>query len=166
MTLRHSLTLVTVSVTLVIAACGGAAQPGQPTAPPAAPTPAGQVQPPAGGVVDACRLLTADEVSAALGVTIVSTGDSFEASDAEIGYCDYRSAERLEFSLTYSPNAQPFVFETWKNDEGAEPVAGVGDEAVFASSVLFIKKGNALVTMGGESLEVLRQLGALAASRT
>jgi hypothetical protein len=165
--LRHSPIIIALLASLLaLGACGGG-QPAPPAATPGATVPA-EGQAPAGGgagAVDACRLLSTDEVSAALGVTIVRAGDTVEASDAEMGFCDYHSADGIALMIAYTPNAQPFIFEAWKAVEDAEPVGGIGDEAVFASSTLFITKGAGLVSMGGADLDVLRQLGALVASR-
>lgn len=132
---------------------GGSAKP-QTTAGPAATPNAAATTPPTpttggGQTVDACKLATAAEVSAAYGFTVASTTPS---SDDNYANCEYTSADgqKARTFITISAAGAQYM-RTVKINEG-EPVSGVGDDAWwstgFAPGIYFMKGGVLLYASG------------------
>jgi hypothetical protein len=132
-------------------ACGGTpatspaqtpAGPGTTVAPGGQPTPAGQQ--PGAGVQDPCGLATVEEVSAALGVDVMTAEPD---TGGDTTYCNYRAADGTSLLATsYSVNAvNSTVFRSFAGAEDAVPVPGLADEAVISGGVLYIRLGEAMV---------------------
>ena len=161
---------------LILAACGGAAAPtatpGGPTTPPGQPTPAPTsapvVTPPAGVAIDACTLLTVEEVSAAWGDTLEG---AVSTSVAPYSYCAYGAGGEVDTWVLTDATAAASVFGTMKINDG-EAVSGVGDEAYwstdsFQPGLYFLKGGIGGFISGPQSGpdDAIVQLGVLMASR-
>jgi hypothetical protein len=147
---------------LILAACGGGAgptaTPGGPTVPPGQPTPVLTLPPvvlPTGqpGLVDACTLLTLDEVSTAYEAT---GGDPLEgavpSSIESYAYCDYGADREVRTWVNADPTTSTNIFNTMKINDG-EAVSGVGDEAYWSTDSfqpgLYFMKGGRLAYISG-----------------
>ena len=152
--LRHS-TIALLMLLAVLAGCATApaASPAAPDATAAAPGATDAPPPPAGGAgtEDPCGLATIEEVSSALGVDVVEaeaqTGD-------DTTYCNYRTADGTSVMALSFSRGQTFVFDSFKNASDAIPVPGIGDDAVFSSDTLFIKRGDAVVGIQAGQIDV------------
>lgn len=180
---RRSLARETLAVVLllILVGCGGgspasqapgAATPTQPQAtaagvPTAAPTNAATA---GTGSVDACALLTPEEVSAAHGspldVAVPSADDLY-------AYCTYQAGggDKVNVFISKSVEAASSAFATVKVNKG-EAVSGVGDEAFWSTDSfapgLYFMKGSVLAYISGSSYgpeDPIIQLGKLLASR-
>jgi hypothetical protein len=171
-----------VVVALIVVGCGGGSgapatvTPTQPGATPAGvPTAASTSAPSAAtAAVDACKLLTPAEVSAAYGYTVqagVATADDLYA------YCTYPAADGRDKAMifvTRSSTAAAY-FQTVKVNTG-HAVSGVGDEAYWGTGSflpgLYFLKGGVMAYVSsdssssqGPSEASLTELGKLLASR-
>ncbi len=170
-----------VALMLIVVGCGGGSgapaaattQPGATSA--GAPTPAATAAPSAAlAAVDACKLLSASEVSAAYGFTVqagVPTADDLYA------YCTYPSDSGRDKGMVFitRSSAAAQYFQTVKINKG-HPVTGVGDEAYwgtdsFLPGLYFLKGGvmayisSSTSNSGPVSEDALIPLGKLLASR-
>ena len=125
-----------------------------------------------GGASDACALVTAEEAGTILGQSGVTT----ELTPGDFSYCFYRDATGGAIGATsYTAHGGATSFAAWKGGSGAQPVDGIGDDAVFdpSSATLFILKGDAImgITAGigsdaeAQRLDWAKQFGAIAADR-
>ena len=176
---------------LILAACGGGAaatqRPAAATSNPASPTVAGTptsapvvdptdapanvpttAPPPAAGSLEACSLLTVDEVGTATGGTFDT---ALPTSDEMYTYCAYSGLSSLKTSVTKSPDTASMVFNTMKINAG-EAVSGVGDEAFYSTDgfrpgLYFLKSGQMAFIGGGQGgpSDEIVALGVLMASR-
>jgi hypothetical protein len=145
-----------------------AAPPSAPASPSAAaPSPTPEV-----GVAVACDLVTADELAAALSLSsTVNPDPNIQGSNGDVNYCVYRAGGREVMGTSYRKDGGGPVFAAWKSNAGVQPVAGLGDEAVWdpTQSILYILKGSRLVSLDGMStpltLEAAKAIGAIAADR-
>lgn len=124
--------------------------------------------------VDACKLLTPAEVSAAYGYTVqagVPTADDLYA------YCTYTAADGREKAMVFVSRSSAAAndFQTVKSNEG-HAVSGVGDEAYwgttsFLPGLYFLKGGveayisSSSSSSGPVSEDSIIPLGKLLASR-
>lgn len=185
---RRSLARETLAVVLllVLVGCGGgspasqapgAATPTQPQAtaagvptagvPTAAPTNAATA---GTGSVDACALLTPEEVSAAHGSVL---DVAVPSADDLYAYCTYQAGggDKVDVFISKSVEAASSAFATVKVNKG-EAVSGVGDEAFWSTDSfapgLYFMKGSVLAYISGSSYgpeDPIIQLGKLLASR-
>jgi len=152
-------TVILASASL-LAACGQAAavNPGSPTDVPAsspnsnpsAPTvtPVGANNPSSSGAtsdskyVDACVLLTKEDVSMALGVPVDSA-----TSTGLGGVCTYTTADKsIEFTIAgHTGGKKAFATQLERLGDSALVIPGLGDQALFNtnSNALFLLKGDA-----------------------
>ena len=175
MTHIRSAALVVVLLTFV--ACAGNPAPtatsGGPTATPGqsaavatstpAPAPSG-----APVALDACTLLTVEEVSAAWGDTLEG---ALSTTAAPYSYCAYGPNAEVRTWVLTDATAATSVFGTMKINDG-EPITGVGDEDYwstdsFQPGLYFMKRGIGGFISGSQSgpEDAIVQLGALMASR-
>lgn len=99
-----------------------------------------------GPAVVACELATKDEVGTAYGFTVAVADPT---ADENYSYCTYAQAGDVPANvLTYVSlsEAALAIYEGYKA-EADETVSGVGDEAFWASDVLYLKKGNAFAAI-------------------
>ncbi|MDQ6794951.1 MAG: hypothetical protein M3067_09080, partial [Chloroflexota bacterium] len=124
--------------------------------------------------VDACKLLTPAEVSAAYGYAVQA---GLPSADDLYAYCNYPSADGREKAMIFvtRSSAAAAYFQTVKVNEG-HAVSGVGDEAYwgtgnFLPGLYFLKGGTMAYVSSvsskseGPSEASLTQLGKLLASR-
>ncbi len=199
---RMSLVPVVIAAALGLGACGGAAggtsgpaaatassapagaasepadQP-SPTASAEASEPAG-ASPEAGGASPAaggasgkvCDLVTADEMAGVLGANAVEQHYFAGPPDT----CDYRvdGSPVAALVLLEPGNGAAMVFETMKADPDSKDVPGVGDKALFSSSMgtFLLLKGDRLLTLTASNaqddtqrLDWLTQIARIAAGR-
>jgi len=133
---------------------GGSAKPQTTAGPAATPIAAATTTTPATGggqTVDACKLATAAEVSAAYGFKVASATPSGDDNDRR---CDYASADgRSEATTFISISAVGAQYmDTVKINKG-EPVSGVGDDAWWSTDSfmpgIYFMKGGVLVYASG-----------------
>lgn len=137
---------------------GGSAKPQTTVGPAATPNAAATTTPTpttgGGQTVDACKLATAAEVSAAYGFTVVSATPS---SDDNYASCEYTSADgsdgqKARTFISISAMGAQYM-GTVKINEG-EPVSGVGDDAWWSTGFapgIYFMKGGVLVYASGSS---------------
>jgi hypothetical protein len=135
------------SVALFAAACGASSTPSVNSGnPPRAIPTASEVVPtqvPSSGKTDACVLLTQDDVSTALGVTVISA-ESLGLG----GVCTYKTAD-LKIDFTTAGNMggiDAMATQLASLGNLALIVPGLGDQAFYntnAGSPLFLLKGDA-----------------------
>lgn len=131
---RASAAFLIVAVAGVLAACSGTpagtARPAAGTPPassPAAPAaPADTVNPGAGGL-DACALITPEEVAAATGVSVDAANPTAGDTTATCLYVDDDGSPVVSTVL----QAGLAGVNTYLDDAANEPVSGIGDRAVI-----------------------------------
>ncbi len=94
-----------------------------------------------GASIDACPLLTTEEVSAAFGVDVA------EAERANLGGgdtgCNYNDANgELVATTTYAPGGA-IVWESLE-DEADDQIEGIGDGALWVYNTVTVRKGDAM----------------------
>ena len=151
---------------------GGATPAGVPTS--AATNAATSAASAATADVDACKLLTPAEVSAAYGYAVQA---GVPSADDLYAYCNYPSADGREKAMVFvtRSSAAAGYFQTVKVNEG-HAVSGVGDEAFWSTGSflpgLYFLKGGTMAYISsvsssseGPSEASLTPLGKLLASR-
>ena len=150
-------TLATTAV-LALAACGGGAAatggPGGTSAPGGTTPPVGQATQPAGGgsTVDACKLLTADDIKAVTGYA-VSKATPTAANMVFASGCEWELVASNEIVppsivlgiMTSGGKAYyDTYFKPYNDEQGNKPIANLGDEAVDVgfSAVMVVKGDN------------------------
>ena len=140
--------LLAAGMTLALAACSGAATPPATAAPigaggasTAARTPAAPaVSSDTGGAADAapvCALVTKDDVATAVGYTIATaTGAG--------GTCIFQNADPSRYFAVQLFDNQAGMTPYLNVEDSAQHVAGLGDDAFWASTsgFLFVRKGD------------------------
>ena len=145
----------------LVAACGGSAATGAPQAggsPAGVPTQAATTQAPAGanptgaapGALDACSLITADEVAAVLGEPVAAGVVPEPGTTSCIFVDSAKATNSVEISITsgvdFNPNKKSIPGLT------ITPVSGVGDAAYYVSlgagyMTLNVRKGQTTFTV-------------------
>lgn len=124
---------IAVSLASCSATAGGSAAPGQNGA--AAPAKA------AGTIPDACSLASKTDLLAAAGVSTTDDGKKSAGNS-----CYYAKFGGLGGGLTIQLNAT--TKEQWSQKKLAfKPVAGVGDDALYAVGTLLVLHGNTILTV-------------------
>jgi hypothetical protein len=186
-----STTLIVVAV--VVSACGGSATAssgsggdGATAAPPAStegvpPTDPGTVEVPSApaepvdngpdaSTADVCGLVTTDEIGAIFGLS----GVTQELFAGPPDTCDYRHDGTAFVAMVLIPLNAALGFAAYAGEVGAEPISGVGDEAVFSptTQLLIFRKGDSVVSIavfggaaGNDPMDKLKQVGTIAAGR-
>jgi len=119
---------------------------------PAATTTGNQGGPGSGFTGDPCALLTATEIERVTGVTN-SVGNSTPMSDDK-GACLWVGDDTtMGAGIEIATGARAVSnWDTAKNDSGSEALSGIGDEAVYNStleSVFFLKNGVLFAVLAG-----------------
>jgi hypothetical protein len=148
-------TISAVLVALAVVAGAGACTAGAPK-----PAPAGggtHAAPPAAGYPDSCALVSKEEVSAALGITVT------EAKKLDNGLCMFQSANLSDPFLSTDIHDDKATLETFTSyiegikDRGAAyEVAGVGDAARYVDLnadglrllTLYVLQGHVMFALG------------------
>ncbi|MFL5756046.1 MAG: hypothetical protein ACJ77N_07065 [Chloroflexota bacterium] len=138
---------------LVLAACAPAAPSAVPTVVPTqAPATVAEASPIASrsttgepiATEAACSVLTAAEVGAALHRAAVEARP--RAADGDFSYCNYVAVGGPRIAATALTRVHPSVFDYYQKDPDAIRVDGVGDAAVVAARILFVRKGDAVLS--------------------
>jgi hypothetical protein len=90
---------------------------------------------------DACALLPAGDVQAALGVVTGVTAQA-AALDGSSG-CAYQMADGTDVAATTYTKDGGATFDAFKSSQGAIQIPGVADGAYLFDSAPYVKKGNA-----------------------
>lgn len=143
-----------------------AAATGDPAEPPASEPAAG-----GGTASDTCGLVTVAEMEALFGVT----GVTQELFAGPPDTCDYQRDSAPFVAMVLTPQASSFIFDAMAAEPGAQPIAGLGDRAVYSPQqlLLVIEKGGSLLSIAildesrseAERLELMQQIGATATGR-
>jgi hypothetical protein len=152
MTTRQARGVPAFVLLLLLTACspfGGTSTPGATVGgggPTAAPSVSGE---PTGGVAtaaDACAMVTTAEMSEVTGQAVQA---AVAGTGSNTGACAYTLADRTPVVLTtyLTGPSVASIFEAYKQTESAEPVEGVGDEAVWGFGTLFVRKGDKLINI-------------------
>lgn len=135
--------------------------------------PAGDEQtaaPPAAGL-DACGIVTTAEIEQVIG-TAVTAESGGEPVDGQ-SICTFSTADGEGVLYTaYDPDGAT-GFDVWKTQDDAQPVPGLGDEAIFQPQIgLLVRRGQAtyqFFPLGGlspeEALSMAVELAQAASSR-
>jgi hypothetical protein len=144
-------TLLAIVLALALAACGATA----PTTEVGAPVEAGGGDAGSGNGDDAC-LNTNEEVSAAFGVEVAESENTETPGGGAscIYYIDKASFDvAFTIGLSAGGNIAQTVFDSFSADESAEPVSGIGDEAVWYAGGLVVRQGDRLLSLGAPTTE-------------
>jgi hypothetical protein len=91
---------------------------------------------------DACSILPAQDVQAALGVSGVTATPL--GSGAGASACTYQSADGTPLAATVYTASGGAQFDSFKAAPGAVQIPGIADGAVFINPTLYVRKGDAL----------------------
>lgn len=114
---------------LPVVACGGSATNTGNSAPPS--------QNSAKGGVDPCRLLTKDEVAAALGTAVNDGKPNNDLSNLGFSGCSWFATDPSNISdvvVTFDPSSTAFDDGKKQTSVPVQPVSGLGDDAYFFGS--------------------------------
>lgn len=169
------------AVALTLAACGGgSASPSSPASSSAASEapasqaatdePGGSSQAPAetqsggggggGTAVDACGLVTTDEIGGVVGESGMTIGMN---TPGDVSYCIYSKADGSAYvASSWMKQGGGGSFAIWKSGAGVQDVDGIGDDAVWdpSSATLVVLKGDAIVsiTAGDSTIDEAERL--------
>lgn len=174
MTTRHARAAAVLGLLLLVAACnpsGGPTPAAVTLGPGGATASPGAGGSPAGGVAaaaDACALVTTAEMSEVTGQPVAA---AVAGTGSNTGACSYTLTSGTPVVLmTYVTGPSvPSIFDAYKQTESAEPIEGVGDEAVWGFGTLFVRKGDKLINISpvgvGDNDAARLQLAGLIAER-
>lgn len=149
--------LLALALALWLAACGGTAPTSaidQPIEAGGGDTGGGETG--EGGSGDDACLNTNDEVSAAFGVEIAEAENTETPGGGAscIYYIDRESFDiAYTIGLSAGGNIAQTVFDSFSADDTAEPVSGIGDEAVWYAGGLVVRQGDRLLSLGAPTTE-------------
>jgi hypothetical protein len=95
-----------------------------------------------GAAADACAVLPAQDVQAALGATGVTATPLGSGSGSST--CTYQAADGTPLAATVYTASGGAQFDAFKAAPGAVQIPNIADGAVFINPTLYVKKGDAL----------------------